>query len=92
MFSVEPVISGYPDISGTFTMGTEKGNNSNWGIWDSSGAFYRGEQISRDRMDYSNNWRTSYMGAFAANRSNGLYGNSNSVTPSSYTSQYLIRY
>lgn len=80
--------AGLPNITGAFNMQgfNEVANNNTYSV---SGAFY---------MQSSTNWEGRGGGgasrgvAFDASRSNGLYGDSNTVQPKSLTVRAIIKY
>ena len=78
---------GEPNISGTIANQDVMGAVRRSAVY--SGAFY----ISGTYSNYPANQGVAGAAiAFQASRSNGLYGGSSSVTPASYSCQYLIKY
>lgn len=82
--------AGLPNITGIYSTRTNMGAITSSGI--TTGAFYKGTQLSSDKHIASATGNSSYYLGFSAKNSNSIYGNSTTVQPPSVTMRFYIKY
>ena len=80
------VSAGLPNITGKYNIAVN--NTSETGIWNASGAFYKG---SNELIGSSGTNDRNGTLCFAASRSNQIYGNSTTVQPEAIQYPYFIQ-
>lgn len=80
--------AGLPNITGS--TGTESGVNGDIGATSYSGCFYSGQNGASTGIFATRN--TMPLLLFSATKSNAIYGKATTVQPTSFCTQYLIKY